>query len=370
MIKVLHVAKMIGASGMENHLLLLLPGLRARGINAILMILVEADKPMTEYVASMNARGVPTHTMIIQRDLDLGLVTRLAAFMRHEHIEAVHTHLIHADVHGWWAARLAGVRRLYTSAHNDDGFRKLWPVRLFQALLWRQVTAGVAISEALRQFLIRVEFAPPHKLHTVHYGFDPAEMPAATQDKASVRRTLKVPLTLPLFGSVCRLVPQKGLIYALQAFARVAARFDAHYVIVGDGPLRGALTAEAAHLGIADRVHFLGWRADARTLYPAFDIFLMPSLWEGFGLVALEAMAASLPILASRVSALPEIVVAGATGYLAAPTAVAELTAHMTTLLSDPARAAAMGQAGSERLMTAFSVERMVTGMLRVYQQA
>jgi glycosyltransferase involved in cell wall biosynthesis len=170
-----------------------------------------------------------------------------------------------------------------------------------------------------------------------------------------------------VFGSVCRLVEQKGLIYALRGFAQVAQEYDAHYAIVGDGPLRQTLVDTCTTLGIATRVHFLGWRTDAQTLYPAFDAFLMPSLWEGFGLVALEAMAAGLPILASRISALPEIVVDGETGYLATPTSVDALAARMRDLLQYPERAAAMGKAGKQRLVTTFSVQKMVESTRQVY---
>lgn len=367
MFSVYHLAKMTSIAGLENHLLTLLPGLRARGLDAKLIVLVEPASPMTAYVEEALRRGIPTATMVINTDLDIGLIGRMAQLFGQQKVDAVHTHLIHADVHGLMAAKLARVPRLYSSGHNDDRFRSLLPVRMFQALLWRQVNAGIAISEALRQFMIHTEWAPANKIHTVHYGLDPSTLPRQNKHKDALRIELELPPTTPLFGSVCRLVPQKGLSYALQAFARVADDFDAHYAIIGDGPLRKALLDECVTLGIADRVHFLGWRTDAQTLYPAFDAFLMPSLWEGFGLVALEAMAADLPILASRVSALPEIVIDGETGYLADPTDVDVLAARMRDLLQSPDAATKLGEAGKQRLLTEFSVTKMVDSTLRVY---
>ncbi|MFN8418268.1 MAG: glycosyltransferase [Anaerolineae bacterium] len=174
--RLLHIAKMTGAAGMENHLLLLLPGLRERGLDVRLVVLTEPDKPMTAYLAEMNRRGVPAESMTVARSFDPALIRKLAGKLRSDGITAVHTHLIHADLHGWLAATLAGVKRIYSTAHNDDGFRKLLPVRLFQAFFWRQMTAGVAISEAVRQFLIHTEFAPASKIQTIHYGFDPTEI--------------------------------------------------------------------------------------------------------------------------------------------------------------------------------------------------
>jgi glycosyltransferase involved in cell wall biosynthesis len=368
---------MVSAAGMENHLLLLLPALRAHGLNVQLMVMVEPDKPMTDYLATMRERGVPAEAMLIRRDLDLGLIMGLARWLRRSGAAVLHTHLIHADLHGLAAAKLAGVRHVISSGHNDDSFRKLLPIRLVQAVFWRHATAGIAISESLRQFIIRTEAAPAHKIHTVRYGLDPAPQSADASsmaaNKEALRQSLNLSPTAFIFGSVSRLVTQKGLSVALQAFATAlaevegAATLDPHYVIVGDGPLRDALTAEARALGLEARVHFLGWRADARALYAAFDAFLMPSLWEGFGLVALEAMAARLPIVASAVSALPEIVVDGETGYLSPPTDVAALAARLLVLLNDPARGVRMGEAGRERLERVFSVARMVEATTNVY---
>jgi glycosyltransferase involved in cell wall biosynthesis len=102
---------------------------------------------------------------------------------------------------------------------------------------------------------------------------------------------------------------------------------------------------------------------------PAFDLFLMPSLWEGFGLVVLEAMAAKLPVIASRISALPEIVIEGETGYLVTPADSDGLAQHMTHLLNDPALATQMGEAGLARLQSDFSADRMIDQTMDVYRR-
>lgn len=366
--RVVHLAKMTGVAGTENHLLALLPQLAESGLDVRLIVLCEPEKPMYAYAAQMSALGVPTELVSIRGDLDLRLIGQLSGRLRALGAEAVHTHLIHADWHGLPAALRAGVPHIYTSGHNDDPFRRRLPIRLVQAYLWRRVTAGIAISEAVRRFMIAVEWAPPHKVHTVHYGIAP-RLPNLVM-RAAFRAELGIPLDAPVFGSVCRLIEQKGLSFALRAFAQVLARFpEAHYVIVGDGPLRESLCAEAEMLGVAAHVHFAGWRADAAERMSAFDIFLMPSLWEGFGLVLLEAMAAHLPIIASNVSALPEIVVDGETGLLCAPRDVECLAAHMARLLSDRALAQRLGANGAARLQAEFSVSKMVNGTRAVYQK-
>jgi len=367
-VRIVHLAKMTGVAGTENHLLTLLPQLAKSAHDVRLLVLCEPDKPMYEYAARMSASGVPTELFNIHSDVDLRLIGQLAARLRALQPDAVHTHLIHADWHGIPAARRAGVRYVYTSGHNDDPFRRRPPIRLVQAYLWRRLTAGIAISEAVRQFMIKVELAPPQKVHTVHYGIAPT-LPDLTM-RAAFRAELGIPLDAPVLGSVCRLIEQKGLTFALRAFAQIAPHFpEAHYVIIGDGALREPLRAEADALGVATRVHFAGWRADAAARMVAFDVFVMPSLWEGFGLVLLEAMAARLPIIASAVSALPEIVRDGETGLLCAPRDVACLAERMVRLLSARDLATRLGAHGEARLRAEFSVSKMVDRTLAVYRK-
>ena len=361
---IVHIAKMTGVAGTENHLLALLRGLRAHGVDLKLLVLVEPGKALDGYIAHMNTLGVPAEGILIRRDFDPVLIGDLAR--RLTGATLVHTHLIHADIHGVLATKRAGIRRLVSSGHNDDRFRHLLPIRLFQGWFWRQASAGIAISEALRQFMIAFEFAPPAKVHTVHYGLDPQSIPVDPCARDALRQQLKLAPTTPIVGSVCRLVDQKGLIYALQAIAKVHDSLPAlHYVIAGDGPLREPLQAEAVQFGIADRVHFLGWQDNGCGLMQAYDALLIPSLWEGFGLVALEAMAARIPVIASRVSALPEIVVDGETGYLVAPRDGDGLAVAIGRLYSEGTHT--LGENGRRRLESEFTVDRMVEKTLAVY---
>jgi glycosyltransferase involved in cell wall biosynthesis len=355
---------MTSVAGMERHLLTLLPGLRACGLDVSLIILVEADKSLDAYPAQMSDLGVPTEQLVMQRDLDLGIIWRLARKFRESGCDAIHTHLIHADLHGIIAAKLAGVKHIYFTGHNDDSFRHRLPIRLLQSFLWRQVEAGITISEALRQFVINVEFAPPSRVHTVHYGLDPSKVVPVENARSSLRQMLGLAPNTPIAGSVCRLTTQKGVTYAIQAFQGLP---DAHYVIVGDGPLRNTLETEVHNHQLEDRVHFLGWRDDIHHLMAGFDVLLMPSLWEGFGLVALEAMAVCTPIIASRVSALPEIVVDGETGYLVPPADPTALAARLRDIFNDPDKARLVGENGRKRLESEFSVQRMVESTLKVY---
>jgi glycosyltransferase involved in cell wall biosynthesis len=367
--RIIHLSKMTGTAGSEGHLLVLLEGLRAAGTDARLWILVEPDKPVQDYVDRARSLGIPVERFVIRRDLDPALWRRLVSRLRGTSPDIVHTHLLHADLYGITAARRACVPYVVSSRHNDDRFRRKPLVRLLHRWLWRQTDAGIAISEAIRQFCITVEGAPIDRMFTIHYGLDPASIQAPPDARAQLCAALDLPGDALLIGSVCRLIEQKGLIYGLQGFAQIAGQFPtAHYVIAGDGPLRAELEAAAQALHLAAWVHFLGWRSDAHAIFAALDLLLAPSLWEGFGLVFLEAMALGVPILGTRVSAIPEVVIDGETGWLVPPRDPDAIAAALREALSDPALRRARGENGRQRLLAHFTVQAMVERTLAVYR--
>lgn len=370
--RIAHVIKVTRISGAERHLLFLLDGLRQRGLDARLIILVERDRPMDEMVAAAEARGIPVQSLPIGRDTDLPLLWRLRRTLRHIKPDIVHTHLIHADLYGYVSAKLAGVAAVVSSRHLDDAFRYRARWRRINRRLWRMIDAGIAISAAMKQFALLIENAPARKVQVVLYGMEFKWLSDEDIDAARLRlrAELKLPADAQLLGMACRLVEQKGIPYALEALRRIHSDFPrAHLVIAGDGEQASELRRLASRLGLADRVHWLGWRADAADLMAAFDVFVLPSLREGFGLVLLEAMSRRLPIVASHVGAIPEIVIDGETGILVEPRNVDELAKAMTRLLNDRALRKYMGLLGAARLEEHFSVERMVDGTIAVYEQ-
>lgn len=368
--RVIHLSKMTGAAGSEGHLLTLLPGLRARDVDAHLWILVEPGNPVQEIIDRARGLGIPTERVNIRRHFDPGLWRRLPQRFRAAQPDIVHTHLIHADLYGIPAARRARVPYVVSTRHNDDKFRYRLALRLLNRWLWSQADQGIAISDAIRQFSIRVEHAAPDRIHTVHYGLDPAGVAAPPDARARLRAELGLDSDTLLVGSVCRLIEQKGLIYGIRGFAGIAPRIpNAHYVLAGDGELRSTLHAEVQRLGLSGRVHFLGWRNDAQAVFAALDVFLAPSLWEGFGLVFLEAMALGIPVISTRASAIPEVVADGETGWLVPPRDSAALASALFEALAQPEVRHARGTAGRQRLEQQFTVEAMVTRTLAIYDR-
>lgn len=366
--RVAHIIKVVQAAGAERHLLALLSGLRQHDIDARLILLVEPANDMQSYVDEAAARGIPVERILIQRDFDPALFQRLRNLLQALQPDIAHTHLLHADLYGVPAARWAGVPVVLSSRHNDNTFRRRFPIKQVNQLLWRLADAGIAISDAIARFSIEVEGAPAGKIHRIYYGLEAAKPLDRAGARAAVSNELGIPDDTVFIGVVCRLIEQKGVCYGLRAFARVASGYpQAHLLVAGEGPLRTALENESAALGLQKRVHFLGWRGDIPALMAALDIFLMPSLWEGFGLVLLEAMAQAVPVIASRVSAIPEVVVDGETGLLVPARDVDALAAALENLLADKPLRQYMGLQGQDRLETDFSAARMVDETAALY---
>jgi len=364
-----HVFKITGVSGSENHLLALASHLDHSRYRLTFCLLVGSGPDLSDYVAALEAAGVEVVRFPIHADLDPLLLWRLVRFLRARRPDIVHTHLIHGDLYGTLAARLARVPAVVSTKHNDDAFRR----NRFYAWLSRQAARRqdriITISDHLARFSVEVEGLKADKITRIHYGLDGTAFRARVRDVAGVRAEFDIPAGAPLAGVVGRLTEQKGHTYLLRAWVQVTTVFpETRLLVVGDGPLRGELQRRAHDLGLGDSVIFAGRREDVPRIMAALDVVALPSLWEGFGLVLLEAMAVGRPIVASRVSAIPEIVVDGETGLLVPPRDVDTLAQALLALLRDPQRATEMGRRGRVRLEQEFTVERMVAQTEAVYE--
>lgn len=170
-------------------------------------------------------------------------------------------------------------------------------------------------------------------------------------------------------GAACRLVDIKGLADLIEAMALLSPDFsNLRLEIAGEGPERENLEEQARRLGLMQRIRFLGWQREMGPVFRSWDIFAMPSLTEGFPMAALEAMAQGLPVVATSVGGLPELVEEGATGYLVPPSDAEALARGLRTLIVDTKRRQEMGMAGCRRAHEQFSVDRMVAQVAAIYR--
>lgn len=358
--RALHLHRIGGIGGSERHLLTLLPALRERGVDAHFLGLDDPALAPDPFYRELAAAGVPFERLPCPRDLDPGLVRAVVRSARATRPDLVHTHLVHGDVYGTLAALATGAR-LVSTKHNDDPFRA-GPFRFAERALTLRAARVIAITDALRRFNVERIGLPAVKVVTVHYGMDAP--PAAWSAPA------RLPLAedARLLVAVCRLDRQKGLDVAVQALAQVRERHPTTVLaVLGEGPERAALTALAHELGIGGALLLPGRVGDVAAVLRAAELLVHPARWEGFGLALLEAMLCARPVVASRVSSIPEIVADGETGLLVPPDDATALAAAVGRLLDDPAFASRLGAAGAERARAEFSVARMAEQTLAVY---
>jgi glycosyltransferase involved in cell wall biosynthesis len=270
-----------------------------------------------------------------------------------------------------WAARRAGYRRVVSTEHLPMVARKYrqFPVKLF---FTQWIDTIIVNTRSHREFLLRRHGIDPDRIAVVDNGVEDAPALGAAEREAARREWGAGPETA-VVGIVGRLTRRKGHHFLLEALAGLQANGSAppwKLVVVGEGEDESRLHALGEPLRRAGRVCWLGHREDAPRLMRAFDLLVLPSTLETMPFAILEGMAASLPVLASAIYGIPELIVHGETGYLLRPGDVGELGARVEELLRDPARRCALGEAGRRRYAERFTAERMAGRTAAIYQGA
>jgi glycosyltransferase involved in cell wall biosynthesis len=250
----------------------------------------------------------------------------------------------------------------------------LGPKRKAYRLLYRTaarwVDGFIAVSDEVRIALLDQIGPIDDKIAVICNGVDVRRYRRPV-DRVAIRRQLGLPEDAHLMALVGTLKRQKGHSYLIEAARDVFPNFPTlHVLFVGDGELAGDLRAQARAAGVDERVHFLGSRGDVPDLLAASDSFVLPSLWEGLPMALIEAMASGLPIIATAVSGTNQVMVPGETGLLVAPGDTAALREAIVALLSEPARAAAMGVSARQRVELSFSAKQQAEAHMAMYRRA
>lgn len=309
--------------------------------------------------------GVEFHVLGLQPGVQqpwhvLDLRNRLQAL----NADIVHTFLLTASLYGRFAAMMAGVPIVIGSEVNV--YENKQPLHIKMERWLMQGTDKVVVSaESVRDFYIKQVNADPSKIDVVYNAVDWHQL-AATQSRSEVRASLGIPVEAPLAGIIARLTEQKAHRHLFEAVSDARLN-DLHLMVVGGGELENDLRSLARKLGIDTRVHFLGPRRDLGNLYGAMDVFVMPSLWEGLPLAMVLALGAGLPVVATRVAGIPEVVKDNESGLLVPPGDPRALADALARLGGDSALRSRLGQAAAAFVRPRFGVDGYVASLTRLY---
>lgn len=326
-------------------------------------------KPGGGLAADFAALGRPIVPFHRRWRWDLSPVARLAAYCRREEIAIVHgMHWLSGTFAALAAQRVPGLRAIGStvSLYYDDarlGRLRAWSDRR----LAPHLAAMMVNTMLLRGYLIAHHF-PADRICIVPNGVGAPDLSQASVMRAAIRARHGIPLEAPCVGILARLHPVKDHGTFLRAAQLVLqARPDARFMVAGDGTERDRLIALADHLGIRERVVFTGAVAGAADVMPAWDIAALTSVREGLPNAVMEALAWGVPVVATNVGGVPDVVVPHITGALVRQGDPTSLAGALLALINDPTHAAQMGAAGRQQILARWSLAQMVEACVTMY---
>lgn len=367
----------LNIGGPALHVILLTHGLRARGYETMLVAGREGPHEGTLRDLAAHKGVEPVLLPELGRKLhpghDFVALCKLVRLLRRAQPAIVHTHTAKAGTLGRIAAKLAGVPIIVHTFHGHvlSGYFKRSTTRLFLGIercLARVSTKVLTVSERQRRDLLRLRIGQPQTVGVMPLGLELDGLLQCDRRRGEMRRRLGLPAEAPLVGIIARLVPIKDHPTFLEAAADLhRSRPGVRFIIVGDGELRTCLERKALALGLEGSIHFLGWQRDLGPIYADLDLAVLSSLNEGTPVSLIEAMAAGLPVVATDVGGVPDVVADGKTGLLVPPKDPVAMSRAMGTLLDDPDKRRAMGQLGREAVYPQYSDASLLDRMDRLY---
>jgi glycosyltransferase involved in cell wall biosynthesis len=353
-----------GCYGAENMLLTLASSFERIGVETILLVFHNLHRPNLEFAERARARGLSVHILPCKGRTDWTAVQGIRECMREYAVDVLHTHGYKADLFGYLAAKLER-KPIISTCHNWTRGAALNLYYRLDRWMLKRFNMVVAVSDNVAEKL-KLSGISGSRIRVVSNGIDASLLQNASP---SLRRDFGL-ASARVIGMVARLDMQKGFEYLLPAFREILKEFpDALLVLVGDGPARTILDQMVCDLRIEQNVIFAGVQADMACVYASIDLLVLPSLNEGLPMTLLEAMSAARPVVATRVGAIPEVIVDGQTGLLVDPGTTTALTAALARLLRSPQLCLHLGSQAQSWVRRHYTSQSMVEKYLQVYKE-
>ena len=381
-IRVLRLIARLNMGGPALHVAYLTKGLQERGYDTTLLAgsLARGESSMSFVAEELDVRWYPIPQL--HREIsplyDTLSIVRLVKWIRRVRPHILHTHTAKAGAVGRIAAGLAGDARPPIIVHTFHGhvlrgYFNPGPATLFRALertLAKSTTRLVAVSPEVRDDLVQLGVAPREKFSVIRLGIDLDNRVASGGDGAELRRLYGVSPDEFVVGWIGRMTAIKRVDDILLAFRRLLdLGVNTRLCLVGDGPDREHVERRAHELGISRNVLFVGYQRDVAPYYSFFDALVLPSANEGTPVVAIEALAAGRPVVATRVGGVPDVVEDDADGMLVRVGDIDGIANALERLAYDPELRRRLGDAGRARTIPRYRVERLVADVDALYRE-
>ncbi len=356
-LKVTHVVLALDVGGSERNVINQVREGHALG-QCVSVVCVERPGVLAPQVEALGGQLICLHK---HPGIQAGLFGRMRAALRDLRPDIVHTHHIGTLFYAGPAALGIGRARVVHTEHGRYPYADQMRTRWLGRLAGIHVDRFFCLTEAMASEVVANRIVPRRKVRVIMNGIDTAQY-RERGDAAGLRRSLGIPDGAPVIGTVGRLVEIKCQDLLIRAFARVKQCVpDAHLLLVGDGPLMRDLDDLAIGLGLAPSVHFVGYQPYTWNYFHVMNYFALTSRSEGMPQAVLEASVAGLPVVASRVGGLPEVIDDGRTGILFAPGDESALVGTLLRLIGDNRLARGLGEAGRCRVESMFHISRMAS---------
>ena len=325
-IKILYVITSLGLGGAENLLLSYLKRLDRNKYNFFVCALREKPDDLLSEIS----KHTEVANLGVKNKFNPRVIFHLRKLIKQIQPDIIHTHLFQARFYTTIAYLFSKPTILITHKHNNVNPKKHNVFIFLEMLSILFNKKVIAISQSVKKSLTKFELVPSKKIFVLPNGIDYQKFYKSAFSK---HYSNDKPM---IIGTVCRLEPQKGLSYLLLAMKIILAKFpEIRLEIVGDGSLSGELQDLSQNLGISNSVFFFGKFAEVIPFYNRMDIFILPSLYEGFGIVLLEAMASGVPVVATNVDGIKEVVEDGKSGILVPPKNPEAIAKAVTRIIED-----------------------------------
>ena len=366
-IRVLHLISSSGVLGAERVILELATQSELTEFKIAIGVFENSKNPNLELAQVAKELGLEVQVFPCNARWDKNTIRTIKGYLDRANIQILHSHNYKSNFYAWRALSSKNVRWVVTN-HGRRFGPKLFIYNLLDAFIVRSADKVIAVSE---QIATKMKLAGigDEKICLIENGVNLDRFSRNTASN-SIKESLGIKKQALVIGAVGSLTKEKGHSYLLKAVPKVVQGFpEAIFLLVGDGEERPSLEKMVSKLGIKDKIIFAGARKDVPQLLPMLDVFVLPSLNEGLPMALLEAQAARIPVIATRVGAIPKVVKDGVTGALMPPKDPGAIAKAVIQILFDKKVAAAMAEKGFERILNNFSCKKMASKYLSLYKE-